>query len=209
MLVTVGTSVMAAREAYFPADLYLAHRLQGIDVAPFEDTLTAVDKLGDAPGMAVVYVLALVALWWWHYRIEALFLLLTAPLRLLSSLVKEMVERPRPLPDLVQVTDKASGYSFPSGHAFGAVLLFGLLIYLAGLVLPWRPLRWTVQGLCLLLMLLMGMARVELGAHWPSDVVGGYLWGGLTLFLLIWVHRHYGGTVGRWLGHRVEEVVSR
>lgn len=189
LVLAVGMSVMAAREPYFPADLFLTHRLQGIDATLLHDTLATVNRLGDWPGFLAVYLAALMALLLGRCRVETLFLLLTLPLRVGSALIKELVERPRPLAELVVVSDESSSYSFPSGHAYGAVLLFGLLIYLLAVAVPWRPLRWIGQGVCLLIILLMGMARVDLGAHWPSDVIGSYLWGGLVVAVLIWAHR--------------------
>jgi membrane-associated phospholipid phosphatase len=49
---------------------------------------------------------------------------------------------------------------------------------------PWRRQKAGAHG-CLLVIMLMGPARVYVGAHWPSDVLGGYLWGSLLLLLVL------------------------
>jgi membrane-associated phospholipid phosphatase len=75
-------------------------------------------------------------------------------------------------------------YSFPSGHSFGATVFYGLLAYLAWSRLP-HPWNLLVVLLLVLLIILVGLSRVYLGAHFPSDVVVGWLLGGLSLFVII------------------------
>jgi len=110
--------------------------------------------------------------------------------RLLNSGLKELVQRPRPSPELVQVGGQPPpSFSFPSGHADGAVVLYGLLFYFVTVYVPVPWLRLPLQALCLWVVLFTGMERVYVGHHWPSDVVGGYWQGALVLAGLIALHR--------------------
>jgi undecaprenyl-diphosphatase len=73
-----------------------------------------------------------------------------------------------------------SSYGFPSGHTMGATLLYGLLALFAWKTLKSRPARFvSLIGACLLI-LLIGLTRIYLGAHYLSDVLGalaaGVLW---------------------------------
>lgn len=70
-----------------------------------------------------------------------------------------------------------SSWSFPSGHAMGSVIGYGLLAYLLCLLLPRWRLRATVLAFTTLLVLVIGFTRLYLGAHYFSDVVAGYLAG--------------------------------
>ncbi|MBI4304914.1 MAG: phosphatase PAP2 family protein [Chloroflexi bacterium] len=94
-----------------------------------------------------------------------------------------MVQRERPPAELVNAADSFGGLGFPSGHAFQAVLLFGILAFLASDLIKNRIWRRLLQGALVMLVIAIGISRVYLGAHWTSDVVGGYLWG--TAFLLV------------------------
>jgi len=172
---------VAAATSYFPADLRLAYWVQGWDgFGPIADFANV---LGDIPvaaflTLAIAGVLALAG----RVR-EAILVVLTFVPRLLRTPLAEIVARPRPSPDLVRVSDSASGDSFPSGHVVGAVVLFGLLLILAGSLIPHRGLRFIVRLFCVFVVLATGPARVYAGVHWPSDVMGGYLFGLLALAL--------------------------
>ena len=76
------------------------------------------------------------------------------------------------------------GYGFPSGHVYGDVLIFGVLAVIAPVVFG-RTAGAAARVLCLAVIVLAGPARMVIGAHWPSDVLGGYLWGATALCLAV------------------------
>ena len=78
------------------------------------------------------------------------------------EVVKAVVGRPRP--------EKVS-WGFPSGHATAAAAYFGAIVYFAG---TFRPrLSRLVRAAALAIIVLVGLARVVLRAHWPSDALAG------------------------------------
>ena len=93
---------------------------------------------------------------WWVW----IALMIAAPIA--EGLMKIAVGRSRP---------ETLSYGFPSGHATAAAAYFGAWIYLAGALRP--KARTTVRVLAIVMMLAVGVARVMLRAHWPSDVLGG------------------------------------
>lgn len=186
LLALLGFGVLAGfAAAYdtFPADLWLTHRLQEIDAVAFARAVDWAEDLADAPTMIAVWLAAGAALLGLAHRWEALLLLLSMASRLLNSGLKELIERPRP-PGYESAT-----FSFPSGHAEGAVVLYGLLFYFATVLIPYAPLRLLTQAACLWIILFTGLERVFVGAHWPSDVLGGFYFGTLMLAALIALHR--------------------
>lgn len=186
LIVLIGFAVLAGFAAVydtFPADEWLAHRLQEIDATAFERAVDWAEDLADAPLLIVVWLAAAAGLLAVARRWEALLLLVSMSARLANSGLKELVERPRP-PGYESGT-----FSFPSGHAEGAVVLYGLLAYFAGLAIPSLPLRLLVQAACLWIVAFTCLQRVYVGAHWPSDVLGGLYFGGLVLAALIAAHR--------------------
>jgi undecaprenyl-diphosphatase len=101
----------------------------------------------------------------------------------LNTVIKNIVDRPRP--DTLYVEGmRIHSYSFPSGHTVGSTVLYGLLAYLAYSYLP-QPFNIIAALILGLLIFLVGISRVYLGAHFPSDVVAGWLLGGISLILII------------------------
>lgn len=138
--------------------------------------MLALSALGSAAG--VVAQGALVAAWLLRRgrkRGAAGLALALAGGWLLEMGLKEAVGRPRPLlPRLAY----AAGYSFPSGHSLVAFVLYGYLALVIGREAPRR--RW-IQPFLFFLPLGVGASRVYLGVHYPTDVVAGWLLGGLWL----------------------------
>ena len=131
-----------------------------------------------AVGVALVFLLG-------RYKKEALFVVLTLASGIVSSLVKMLVNRPRPSADIVRVIEETRQQSFPSGHTQFYVVFFGFLVVLMYTLkdLPgW--LRLCVALFCLLLIFIVPFSRVYLGAHWFTDVVGGFMLGLICLSVL-------------------------
>lgn len=96
-----------------------------------------------------------------------------------ASLIKELVGRARP-GGLIQAVAETS-YSFPSGHATASLALYGFIAFMLGRVYPqYRKIFVLVAALSILS---IGFSRLYLGVHFPSDVLAGYLVGGLWLFV--------------------------
>ncbi len=122
-------------------------------------------------------------------KLEAVaYLMLPATLALTVSFPKLFVKRLRPEGTLEGMTD-----SFPSGTATVAILLLGFLIFLVGEFVESRILRIAVQLTLGVVIVLLGLFRMLAGEHWPSDIYAGYMAGGLTLIVVIWVYRRLRG----------------
>src|SRR5215203_5443178 len=107
------------------------------------------------------------------WRLSAVLLLVsTAGSIVLTTVLKSVFQRARP--DLFDSGYHASFFSFPSGHATVAVGFYGMLT----LVLAYRlrgTARWAVVVSGILVVLLIGLSRLYLGVHYPTDIVAGYL----------------------------------
>ncbi|WP_371377605.1 phosphatase PAP2 family protein [Sporomusa aerivorans] len=108
----------------------------------------------------------------------------------LNFLLKHLFQRARP--ELFRVVQE-TGYSFPSGHAMASMCFYGMVAFLIMRIIPsWRG-RLTVMTLAVLLIVAIGISRIYLGVHYPSDVVAGYAagstWLALCVSLLMWQER--------------------
>ncbi|MHB8575258.1 MAG: phosphatase PAP2 family protein, partial [Dehalococcoidia bacterium] len=182
----------ARATARFPGDLRIERAVQAVHIPAFGGVLNFESTIGGPlPATILIVVLALILIAVRHIHLAMTFIL-TNSLRIVDSLVKVFVNRPRPSATLVHVTENGKESSFPSGHVFSAVLLYGVLLVLIEMLPLPRVARRSLQTLCAVVAVLMGPARVYAGMHWPSDVLGGYLWGGLLLLLMLHATHVYG-----------------
>ena len=194
ILITRLTLAGGGAAAALTAFLILSHEVHGGETQRFDTAvfqyfqakqsvnihllMTLVSLL--ASGWAILGVsLACVVAFWRKpaCRPDALAMLLAGPggQGIVSGL-KVLFHRTRP-----EAAFDALGYSFPSGHSFAAVTLYGMLAVWLTRAVPAR--RAWVWGVTLVLILLIGFSRIYLGVHYASDVAAGYtaglpwLWG--------------------------------
>jgi undecaprenyl-diphosphatase len=111
---------------------------------------------------------------------------------LINRLMKWLIARPRPTIEVVNVQREWAHESFPSGHVAFYVCFFGFLFFAAFALLPkksWK--RRLATTLAALPLLLVGLSRVYLGAHWPSDTLGAYLLSGIWLAFVLHQYRRW------------------
>ncbi len=200
VFVTIVLTLVARGPSILPGDVAAGRWLQRWNFPGLAHLVEFANAFGSAkvaiPFSAVLVFALLLA----HHRIEAMIMVAISVIRPLNAVLKELCDSPRPSGDLLRIDQNVSGLGYPSGHAMGITLFCGATIWIAcRLMAPgWRQRLIIVAAIGLIL--LTGFARVYVGAHWPSDVLGGYLWGA-TLLLLV----HAGFT---WFERRRGPLVS-
>ncbi|WP_312667853.1 phosphatase PAP2 family protein [Tissierella praeacuta] len=116
------------------------------------------------------------------YYESKLLLISTLGSYLLNHLLKQLFQRTRPLKYFLV---EQGGFSFPSGHSMVTMTLYSTIAFLlAKNTYNHRKKAW-IHILAFIVILLMGISRVYLGVHWPTDIIGGYLAGYIFYYLSI------------------------
>jgi membrane-associated phospholipid phosphatase len=158
-----------------------------------------VTNLGDWP-VILFGTIVLLFIFWYRKDGDHVRLLLVTMLGagILDGVLKLAFHRPRPNPFFVA---KPSTYSFPSGHALISLCFYGLIAGMLSLRLHKHWQRVAVWGAAGLTVGLIGLSRIYLGVHWPSDVLAGYaaalIWMGAVRVLARKMEERRTPSVGR------------
>jgi membrane-associated phospholipid phosphatase len=169
--------------AYFPGDVAVTRFIQGITPASTDWALW-VTATAKSPWCLVLLAITVGLSWKLSgWRAALLALVSYAGMWLLGNWLGPLITRPRPTPDLVRVAQKLPGYSFPSTFALVYASTVGFLAVLFATRTSGR-LRAVSLSICCALLLTGWVARIVLGAHWPSDILLSYLIGLLWAYFL-------------------------
>jgi membrane-associated phospholipid phosphatase len=141
---------------------------------PMDLAMRAISFMGSEVILVLAVLLGALFVWQRRWGAAALLVLVSAGAHLLNNILKDQFQRARPLPVITFID--AQQFSFPSGHAMVSAAFYAYLAYLV-----WRLVDGFWRGVLLagllLLVLLIGVSRLYLEAHYLSDVLAGYLAG--------------------------------
>ncbi len=154
--------------------------------AAIDNLMLDITQLGNPPFVVtlvtICFGILILAKRWWSAQI--LFLTCLGAV-ILNQGLKLVFVRPRP--QLWKQLIVEQSYSFPSGHALGSAVLYGFLAYLLAREYPHY--RVAIYSFALLLVATIGLSRLVLGVHFPTDIIAGYAAGIPWLSLCIKIHR--------------------
>lgn len=152
-----------------------------------DKTMISITNLGFgfSYGVLVLTTASILAVFRRWIELKGLILCLSGGV-VLNEILKHLFERARP--EAFHIV-AASGFSFPSGHAMISLCFYGMVAFLIVRKRSWH-LRIAGSIVTVLLVMAIGVSRIYLGVHYPSDVVAGYasgaMWLGFSISILMW-----------------------
>jgi undecaprenyl-diphosphatase len=170
--------------------------IQGVESPGLTAVMKILSIIGDTPA---VIILSLVVLFFLYkvlkHRSElVLFVVALSGSAILNLLLKYFFQRTRPeIHRLVEI----EGYSFPSGHAMNACTVYTIIAFLLWHNIATKTGRTILIILSTIMILSIGISRIYLGVHYPSDIFGGYLASGFWITIAIWYFQKYQDKYGK------------
>jgi undecaprenyl-diphosphatase len=173
VLFALLTALVAIHPAPFFFDRPIETAVQSVNARPFAWFNAFVSAFAGLVGVGVGA--AVIVLTFLFRRPATLFVAFSAIYSVLYNVVNIIIQRPRPT-GVAHTTSNLIGYSYPSGHVGFFLWLSVLAMVLLARRLP-RPLYFACWVLAAVLVVAAALSRIYVGAHWPSDVIGGFLVG--------------------------------
>lgn len=179
-----GVTAIWVRPGPVGPDATILQALEAARAPHITELMVAITTIGRGPVTAAFVFLLATWLLVRGFRTQAIFLLVAnLGSAALSPSAKAMFSRPRPSLDAATRIIGPDSFSFPSGHALSAMVLYTSLAMVAGGLGHLRPQRALIV-LGAVMVPTIGFTRVYLGAHYPSDVVGGWALGAAWVWLV-------------------------
>ena len=178
-----AVTAMWVRAGPIESDMWVLQVFEGARSPHTTEAMIGITNIGRGT-ITAAFAIGLTAwLWFRGHRNEAIFLLVAnLGSGVLDWSAKAIFARPRPPLDLVTRITNPESFSFPSGHALSAMVLYTSVALVTARL---GPLRLTCAMIVLALVMIptMSITRVYLGVHYPSDVLAGWALGGAWVWL--------------------------
>lgn len=167
---------------------FVSDYIQSFRTKELTQIMKFISKIGDFIGYSIIiFILGVYLLFKRKAIILAHILAIILTSAVFNIILKAIINRPRPYGNsLVNVTF----HSFPSGHAMSAITFYGLMIYLIFKFIKNSPSKIFLCSICIVMILLIGISRIYLGVHYPTDVIAGYMAGLAVLTFSIGLINH-------------------
>lgn len=159
--------------------------VQGLESSVLTNVMKFFTFIGDTKAVIVLSILVIIFLYLvLKHRVELLlFIAAIIGSALLNQLLKYSFQRARPeLHRLIEVDN----YSFPSGHAMNAFTVYTIISFLLWRHIPTRIGRTALIIISAFMIFAIGISRIYLGVHYPSDIIAGFFASGCWLGVAIW-----------------------
>ncbi len=165
-------------------DEAIRQAFQGIATPGLTQVMIFFTYLGSSYGILLLFLIALFLLYIFDkMRAAALLTIIMSGKVVLETVLKLSFQRPRP--EAFFGFTPPTSFSFPSGHAFSSLCLFGALALIATSGSRSRGSNIIIWVAAVFLILTIGSSRIYLGVHYPSDILAGYLAG------IVWLSAIY------------------
>ncbi|WP_144549966.1 phosphatase PAP2 family protein [Bacillus sp. X1(2014)] len=183
-------SLLISDQKIIHFDRIIINSVQGLETPLLTYVMKFFTFIGSAPFVIVLSLFLLFFLYKvLHHRLELiLFVAAIAGSAILNGILKNFFQRVRPeFHRLIEI----EGYSFPSGHAMNAFTVYGIISFLLWRHITSRLGRWVLIFVSMVMILAIGLSRIYLGVHYPSDIIGGYFASGFWLTSAIFFFQYY------------------
>lgn len=199
------TTIFTVIVLFIVAFIFIASRIQGAEIIAFDKVIIdfvqslqtdattkwtiVLTDMGSIKFISIAVVVGAGLLCLYKKFSLAVFLIFVPSLGgLLNKFLKWLFKRERP--DILPLITE-HGYSFPSGHSMGSLLFYGSCAYVLLHIWKSAGIKAVTIIVACLFILIIGISRIYLGVHYPTDVVGGYAVGFAFLLVCIFVFRYY------------------
>lgn len=189
LIAFIALSIIVAQSSILQIDLTISSYVQQYHANWLDNLMLAISFFGELPYSLIAVLLAAVIFYVAGYRREGYYTASILLSGLVILVVKNLVDKPRPTALYVRLVGVNRFQSFPSGHVLSYTLFFGFLILLM-FTLKDIP-KWiknTLIFFSLFYLTTIPFSRIYLGAHWFTDVLGGFLLGLTLLFPLCYFY---------------------
>lgn len=185
LLFFIAIAFLIHLESIISFDQRILLEISKVDHPVMTNIMLFFSAIGSPVAVIILSLLILVFLFFvLKHRAElVLFASVTIASAVFNQLLKIIFQRVRP--DVQRFVEE-TGYSFPSGHSMAAFTLYGMLAFLLWRHIPSKPGRILLLIFSSIMILSIGFSRLYLGVHYPSDVIGAYLFSGFLVGSSIW-----------------------